>query len=424
MFVTPCALWGQVMNIDVKDCEGGKALSGVYVVDGNGHLLAESDASGHCHFILGKMPLFLKRQSYRTLIIYEPEDMQQPICLMPIKNKLPIVKIQAKKGNPQKYLLQLKNKNLSWFVSHDTTIYYRFNYELQFPDKNWKEQATGIVACHWQRHKSFLAEVDYLQYHYASTDTSFWSSKYYQEVHPQGVYHLLRYNLMGNDAGYQLWKRLVNKESGLQIPIPKFLLSKEQKKLLKKINENPEKYHLSQYGSDKRNLTLRLDSADNRIFSTHYSDYDTSGYIAEKVVFDSLDRLSKVFYYTPENLSTNCFDLDSATLSTIHKDSKVNNDSSYYYSAYTYGVRRPILLKNARHMEMFYVDGVHYRVSAQISLIDTIPPKDFELNAYYWTGKTINGRLVGLEKGEEILNAIRAKHSSPLKHQADPRSGM
>jgi hypothetical protein len=185
---------------------------------------------------------------------------------------------------------------------------------------------------------------------------------------------------------------------------------------LKKINENPEKYHLSQYGSDKRYLALRLDSADNRIFSTHYSDYDTSGYIAEKVVFDSLDRLSKVYYYTPENLSTNYFDLDSATLSTIHKDSKVNNDSSYYYSAYTYGVgHRPILLKEARHLEMFYVYGLHYRVSVQINLMDTTPPKDFELNAYYWTGKTIDGRLVGLEKGEEVLNAIRVKRLIPVK---------
>lgn len=419
LFLTgSCTLWGQqVMNIDVTDCERGAPLSGVYVIDGSGKLLAETDASGHCHFTLDKWPLFLKRQSYQTLIIYEPKDMEQQICLMPAKKRLQEVKIQAKKENLQKYLLQLRNKNLPWFMSHDTTTYYKFSYSLQFPDKNWEERATGVVAYHWQRHKSDWTEVDYLQYHYSSTDTGFWNSQYYQEVHPQGICHVLNFDLMGNAAGYQLWKRFVGKENrGLRIPIPKFMLSSEQRELVDKIVENPEKYHLPQYGSEERELILQLDSADNRIFFTHYSNYDTTGYIAEKIVFDSLDRLKNVYYYTPENLSSKYFTLDSATLSTVSRQSKINNDSSYYYSSYTYGVdRQPILLNEARHLEMFYVHGLQYRVSVEISLLDTIPPKDFELRASYYSME--NRGLDSLEKGEEILNAIREQQYSTQARQ-------
>jgi hypothetical protein len=90
--------------------------------------------------------------------------------------------------------------------------------------------------------------------------------------------------------------------------------------------------------------------------------------------------------------------------------SKVNNDSSYYYSRYSYDVQHtPIVLKQARHLGMFYVDGQRYRVTVNIKLVNTKPKEDSKINAFYWKGPKLNGNFIGREKGQEVLNAINDK---------------
>src|SRR5690606_2487363 len=172
--------------------------------------------------------------------------------------------------------------------------------------------------------------------------------------------------------------------------IPKFMIKKEHRALLEDVKSNPQKYR--QYLPNNRTLVLRTNDGD-RVFNA-YS--DTSNYVMEQVVFDSSGRLKEVSYFTPEHLPVNGVPLSAYKRGTYTGISRMNSDSSFYFSRYVYSYEeKPIMLKRVNHQSSFLFNGLKYNVTIRLERTDEPSEKPFNLPLYS-----------GLIKAKEVSDHI------------------
>lgn len=389
---------GQEFTVSIKDCNNNESLENVIVYDDNSHVIAKTDQGGKCTLPTIKFPLFFEKFGYDLFPVYNASALSKTLCMTRKQVGLKEVTINANRIDLKEYLIQLRDENLPLFINKDTTVFYKFSYKLEIPDKKWSEQATGYVAHEWQKHSSIWPiKVKLLQYKAECSDSIFWKTAIYDSLKPLGIVHVLAYDLMGSNAGYSLWQRLINKEeAGKGIPIPKFMIKKEHRDLLEDVKRNPQKYR--QYLPNNRTLVLRTHDGD-RVFNA-YS--DTSNYVMEQVVFDSSGRLKEVSYFTPEHLPVNGVPLSAYKRGTYAGISRMNSDSSFYFSRYVYSYEeKPIMLKRVNHQSSFLFNGLKYNVAIRLERTDEPSEKPFNLPLYS-----------GLIKAKEVSDHIEKNKRS------------
>lgn len=383
---------GQEFTISIKDCNNSEPLEHVIIYDENNQVIAKTDQAGRCTLPSIKFPLFFEKLGYDFFPVYDMSMLSNTTCMTRKQVGLKEVTINANRIDLKEYLIQLRDKNLPLFIHQDTTVFYQFSYTLEIPEKDWFEKATGYIALDWQKHSSIWpVKVRLLQYKAECTDSIFWETGIYDSLKPLGIVHILTYDLMGNNAGYSMWQRLINEEKeGKGVPIPRFMIKKEHRELLEDVKNNPQKYR--QYLPNNRTLVLKTNNGDG-VFNA-YS--DTSKYIMEQVVFDSSDRMKEVSYFTPEQLPVNGVPLSAYKRNSYAGMSRINSDSSYYFSKYIYSYEeKPIMLKQVNHQSSFLFDGLKYRVTIRLEC--TAKPAERPYDAPLYSG---------LIKAKEVLDYI------------------
>lgn len=373
--------FSQSMNISVQvtDCNNNAKISKVFIYDSDYKLLGETDSNGKCMFTLRHFPVFFEKAGYDIVPIYK-RNLFNHVCMDKKQIELDEINIVAKKINIKDYLLRLRDENLPYFITNDTTLYYQFSYLWEIPERQWKEEATGYISFRWRPHKSFLPiKSNYIQYHYHTSDNSFLTDPTYDSIEILGTHHLLRFDIMGNSSGYELWKRLTGrKETEVNIPLPSFVGHKARKR-----NQDFDDGNL--YDQVIRSLILR-NKKGNHVFETHF---DTSGYVLERIIFDSLNRLRRVEYFTPEQIASGSIPISASVRERNKSFSRLNNDNNFYYSQYVYDTVLPRKLQNAEHISISLRNGLYYRYEVKLNLVDSIPQQDFKVPDYRTKGKEV-----------------------------------
>lgn len=378
----------QQYNLHIESCTDGMPISDVFIINRQGYEIGTTNKSGDCFINTKQFPVYLVKEGFDRKTLYDLSD-SNVICMDKKMTALKEVNVEAKRMDLGKYLLSLRDKNLSWFIGKDTTLYYEFKYFWEVPGREWREQADGYISYNRRNIRSiFPPKISFIQYHYS--ENGHICDSFYNTAPVLGIDHLKFWDIMDN-TGVSLWKRLINREpKGVVIPIPKFLLGKSLKHDLK----DSSKENSQLYAYINRELILK-NIEGKQIFST-FSDIDTSRInILEKVVFDKNDRLCSVEYFTPEQIANGAMPISESRREQDKPFSRINADSSYYYSKYVYSKQNPMMLVKAVHIDILVKDGVYYRTKTEMKLTDTIPQKELNLGIIYQT------------KGRDVLRSIQ-----------------